>query len=65
MMFSEIEICDSSPCMNGGTCRQDFGKYECHCAPGYTGLNCETGWSCICVLFCSFMKTLFVNVNIF
>ncbi|KAK2165458.1 hypothetical protein NP493_1364g00006, partial [Ridgeia piscesae] len=37
----EIMSCNSSPCMNGGTCRQYVDKYECHCPRGYSEFNCE------------------------
>lgn len=30
--------CDEKPCKNGGTCTlQSLDKYQCTCAPGYTG----------------------------
>ncbi|KAI0220264.1 hypothetical protein LSAT2_028250 [Lamellibrachia satsuma] len=30
-------------CPNGGTCRRNtYGRYECDCAPGYTGRQCLT-----------------------
>jgi len=30
--------------MNSGTCSTpDVNMYECACAPGYTGTDCETG----------------------
>ncbi|XP_038059354.1 sushi, nidogen and EGF-like domain-containing protein 1 isoform X2 [Patiria miniata] len=35
--------CESDPCQNGGTCRDGTGNsYNCECAGGYQGLNCET-----------------------
>ena len=36
--------CDSTPCLNGGTCITDiydFSKFSCYCASGFTGLSCE------------------------
>jgi len=48
-MFSflaDIDECASDPCMNSGTCSTPDGNmYECACAPGYTGTDCETGSS--------------------
>ena len=57
LVFSEINECDSAPCKNGGTCKEEgestllrapFEKdvenfYTCVCKPGYTGKNCEIG----------------------
>ena len=33
------------PCMNDATCNDTDGRdnYVCHCVPGYTGRDCETG----------------------
>jgi Asp-tRNA(Asn)/Glu-tRNA(Gln) amidotransferase A subunit family amidase len=28
-------------CLNGGTCVDGLGGYECHCAPGHTGERCN------------------------
>ncbi|PFX19699.1 Neurogenic locus notch-like protein 1 [Stylophora pistillata] len=36
--------CDSTPCLNGGTCITDiydFSKFSCYCGSGFTGLSCE------------------------
>jgi hypothetical protein len=35
-------LCDSQPCLNGGQCSHlDVSSYECKCAPGFGGKNCE------------------------
>ena len=31
------------PCLNGGTCTDGINSYNCTCAAGYTGENCEIG----------------------
>ena len=30
-----------SSCLHGGTCHDKVNSYECQCAPGYTGGNCQ------------------------
>ena len=41
-IYVEIDECDPNPCQNGGDCGSFRNKYYCSCAPGFTGLNCET-----------------------
>jgi hypothetical protein len=33
--------CVSQPCLNGGQCLQTDSHYQCQCAPGFDGVNCE------------------------
>ena len=42
-LISDIDECASGPCQNGGTCTDDINSYTCHCAPGYSGVNCNEG----------------------
>ncbi|KAI5643828.1 cadherin domain-containing protein [Phthorimaea operculella] len=42
MCDTEVDLCYSSPCVNNGTCLRREGGYTCVCAPGFTGVNCET-----------------------
>jgi hypothetical protein len=39
-----VDECEMSPCLNGSRCTDGPGTndYQCDCAPGYTGTNCET-----------------------
>uniref|UniRef100_A0A8C2AYQ9 Sushi, von Willebrand factor type A, EGF and pentraxin domain-containing protein 1 n=1 Tax=Cyprinus carpio TaxID=7962 RepID=A0A8C2AYQ9_CYPCA len=37
----EINECASSPCQNGGVCKDLEGGYFCTCPQGFTGDNCE------------------------
>ena len=41
--FSDINECQSSPCENGGICKDFVNGYNCKCDPGYEGPNCEIG----------------------
>lgn len=41
-LFSkDLNECLSNPCQNGGHCRDQIGTYECRCASGFLGRNCE------------------------
>ena len=40
---TDINECNKSPCKNGGTCTNKYGKYVCTCPSGWTGKDCETG----------------------
>ena len=31
----------STACLNGGTCRDEVGFFECNCKPGFAGKWCE------------------------
>lgn len=34
-------VCDSDPCLNGGTCQDLFNKFGCVCDTGWAGEQCE------------------------
>lgn len=34
--------CSSNPCHNGAVCRNKGSGYECLCAEGWNGTNCDT-----------------------
>lgn len=40
-LFQNLKECSSGPCRNGGVCKDSVGSYECLCATGFTGVNCE------------------------
>lgn len=33
-------MCNSNPCLNGGTCWSSVNSFYCACRPGYTGKTC-------------------------
>ena len=35
--------CASSPCKNGGTCKDTAGGFTCTCQKGYKGKHCDQG----------------------
>ncbi|GBP48920.1 Protocadherin-like wing polarity protein stan [Eumeta japonica] len=37
MCDTEVDLCYSSPCLNGGSCMRREGGHSCVCAAGYTG----------------------------
>ena len=42
---SDGNQCDSTPCLNQGSCKDLLGSYTCSCLPGFAGTNCEIGES--------------------
>ena len=39
----EVDECASAPCMNGATCGDMVGGFNCTCTPGWAGPTCEQG----------------------
>lgn len=38
----DMRACTSNPCANNGTCTtMQKGHYQCTCAPGFSGENCQ------------------------
>lgn len=37
----EINLCESNPCTNGGTCSTLLNSYHCLCVEGFRGINCQ------------------------
>lgn len=35
-------ICHPNPCLNGGTCKENGGGYDCICEKRFSGPNCES-----------------------
>lgn len=38
---TEVNLCYSNPCKNGGTCQRREGGYTCECLDGFIGENCQ------------------------
>ena len=36
-----VDFCFDEPCQNGGTCQLTSNGYNCQCAAGYLGSDCE------------------------
>ena len=41
--LTDIDDCTSHPCKNNGTCTDRVNGFNCSCAPGFNGTQCETG----------------------
>ena len=41
-ILAKCDLCHNDPCQNGATCRPLPNRdYECGCAPGFYGKNCD------------------------
>ena len=41
LFTEEASLCDTSPCMNEGTCINEISKFKCLCKSGFRGDHCE------------------------
>ena len=41
--FTELNECDSTPCLNGALCVDRENALHCHCLASYTGRRCQIG----------------------
>lgn len=42
-MISDINECQSNPCLHGGSCNNLINAFSCNCTGRYEGDICETG----------------------
>ena len=42
LFLLDTDPCQSSPCENKGTCKKSGNSYNCACAAGYIGRQCES-----------------------
>lgn len=69
--FFCLDVCDISPCINGGSCQNNLNLaagFVCICLPGYTGQNCQTGrdeWFVLNLLLFSFSPSKCLDVVFF
>ena len=42
-MYSDIDECQNNPCLNGGTCEDLLGGFQCECRDGFKGDTCSEG----------------------
>jgi Notch-like protein len=36
-----VNFCTSDPCINNGVCAPLINAYQCRCANGFQGINCQ------------------------
>lgn len=41
LSISDVNDCQSAPCLNGGTCIDKVRQYQCICAAGWDGATCQ------------------------
>ena len=41
IFVAEINECDTTTCLNGGTCKDEVNSFFCQCPTGFTGTLCE------------------------
>ena len=41
MTGDPVDECELAPCLNGGTCYDGAGTFQCQCSAGWTGDTCE------------------------
>ena len=47
---TEVDECDSDPCLNGGRCQDGVNGFMCDCPDGFVGDVCDGGELLCCVV---------------
>ncbi|KAM9766831.1 coagulation factor X isoform 2-T2 [Menidia menidia] len=47
-VYKDGDACLSSPCANGGRCKDGIGSYSCYCQEGYRGYSCQIAIPQLC-----------------
>ena len=62
-LLTELNECDSSPCLNGGTCFNAINAYICTCVAGFTDLECSSGNISLLLVILARFLSLFVIIS--
>jgi len=44
--------CAAKPCLNGGTCVDEWTSFQCQCVAGYVGVVCADNGNVACLICC-------------
>lgn len=42
IFLNTLDLCESNPCLNGGTCNDNTDHFSCSCLRGYHGRMCDS-----------------------
>ena len=61
-LFPDTNECQSTPCINGGTCVDAVNGYTCSCTSGWEGTLCDIGKESH-YEYCGFMSVMFETLS--